>query len=129
MPYLTSYTLTAGRSADTQGKTSPEEAISYFVSLNAEAKYCLRVDGATKGNGKWYEHEDDLLTLSKEFPHLAFTLEGQGEDAGDIWKKYLLNGKVQVCNSWRYPRCALRRQERQAEITVAPFDPAKLRGA
>lgn len=41
----------------------------------------------------WYEHEKDILALSKEHPNLLFHLQGEGEESGDIWKKWFRNGK------------------------------------
>lgn len=60
---------------------------------------------------KWYDNEDDMLLLSKEFPDVLFKLHGEGEDNKDIWDKYFMNGKMQYC---------------PAEIICPPFDRAKL---
>lgn len=64
------------------------------------------------GTIKWYEHEKDILAISRRFPKILFILEGEGEDSGDIWKKYFKNGKIQVC---------------KAKITFDEFDESKLR--
>jgi hypothetical protein len=61
---------------------------------------------------KWYEHEEDMKKLSLQFPDVLFTLSGEGEEAGDVWKKYFKNGKVQVA---------------KAVLTIDAFDPKKLR--
>lgn len=42
---------------------------------------------------KWYDHYDEMIILSKEFPSLYFELEGQGEDHDDLWKEYFHNGE------------------------------------
>ena len=42
---------------------------------------------------KWYDHYDEMIILSKEFPSLYFELEGQGEDSGDLWREYFHNGE------------------------------------
>ncbi len=42
---------------------------------------------------KWYDHDKDMLQLSREFPDIVFTLDGEGEENGDIWKAYYHNGK------------------------------------
>lgn len=41
---------------------------------------------------KWYEHEEDMKTLSLEWPNLLFILEGDGENRGDVWKAWFRNG-------------------------------------
>ena len=46
---------------------------------------------------KWYEHETEMLSLSRKFPTILFTLKGEGEVAGDLWIKYFKGGKIQVC--------------------------------
>ena len=43
---------------------------------------------------KWYDHYDEMIILSKEFPSLYFELEGQGEDHDDLWKEYFHNGEA-----------------------------------
>lgn len=48
-------------------------------------------------NMKWYNHLDDLLRLSKQFPYLKIELERQGEDRLDIEKSFYYNGNKQVC--------------------------------
>jgi hypothetical protein len=35
--------------------------------------------------------------MSKAIPHVLFTLEGIGEEQGDHWKEYYLDGKMQRC--------------------------------
>lgn len=67
----------------------------------------------TEGDScKWYRHEIDMKAFSTLFPNLIFRLTGEGEDPGDIWKKYFKDGKVQVCH---------------AKITYDPFDEGKLK--
>lgn len=46
-------------------------------------------------NLKWYDHEKHLLETSKKFPTILFVLTGEGEEPGDVWKKYFLGGKIQ----------------------------------
>lgn len=42
---------------------------------------------------KWYGWETDIKALSAKYPALLFSLEGEGEEAGDIWKAWARNGK------------------------------------
>ena len=46
---------------------------------------------------KWYEHDEEMLELSKHFPNVVFCLDGEGEENGDIWRTYYKNGKKQYC--------------------------------
>ena len=61
---------------------------------------------------KWYEWETDMKTISKMYPGVLFTLEGEGEESGDLWQAYFKDGKVQVS---------------RARIEFDAFDPEKLR--
>lgn len=85
--------------------------IAVLRARNEEAHYCLDETGSSDETGKWYAHEVDLRQLSKENPHFLFVLSGEGEEAGDVWKKYFLAGKCQVA---------------KAQIQIAEFDRAQL---
>ena len=37
---------------------------------------------------KWYEHNQDMKLVARQFPDVVFILQGIGEEFGDIWKKY-----------------------------------------
>lgn len=45
---------------------------------------------------RWYQHEADMIELSKRHPTIMFTLEGEGEWQGDVWIKHFKDGKVKV---------------------------------
>lgn len=62
---------------------------------------------------KWYEHDNDMIKISKKYPDLLFILTGVGEDfgEGDCWRKYYKNGKYQYT---------------KGRIEYEPFDPNKL---
>lgn len=59
----------------------------------------------------WFNHEEDMRAISKEFPDIHFELHGEGEINDDIWTQHFVNGKSQLC---------------MAEIIIPPFDPSKL---
>lgn len=46
---------------------------------------------------KWYDHENDMIEVSKLFPNHAFVLYGDGEDKDDRWKEIFLNGHAAFC--------------------------------
>lgn len=43
---------------------------------------------------KWYEHEQDMINFSIEFPNLRFVLDGEGEEPDDWWTAWFCNGKM-----------------------------------
>ena len=51
---------------------------------------------------KWYECEDDMVKLSRDYPELVFEVEGQGEDRDDNWRAYFANGKFYLCRGYIY---------------------------
>ena len=100
-------------------KNGKENAVidedSIFEDLRAtseDAKYAIDEDGNSNDSCKWYESTNEILSFSKKYPNWLFTLTGEGEESGDMWKKYFLNGKV---------------QEAKAKITFDEFDEKKLK--
>lgn len=76
------------------------------------AAFTLSPSGAPSEASSWYEHEENLREFSQNHPLCLFILSGEGEESGDIWKKYFLNGKC---------------QKAKAEIKFAEFDPRRLK--
>jgi hypothetical protein len=37
---------------------------------------------------KWYEHDHHMEVISREYPDILFILTGEGEESGDVWRKY-----------------------------------------
>jgi hypothetical protein len=81
------------------------------VDENSDMSYCLEPDGTSSEPCKWYEHVEEMKKMSLAFPNVLFTLAGEGEESGDVWRKYFLNGKVQVS---------------KIKMEFDPFDPIKL---
>ena len=54
---------------------------------------CSRIDDAFYDTIKWYDHNEDMIELSKRFPNYVFILEGQGEDPDDRWRAFYCNGE------------------------------------
>ena len=45
---------------------------------------------------KWYDHDSDMFTLSKEFSDYIFLLEGEGEEHDDMWRLCAHNGALEL---------------------------------
>jgi hypothetical protein len=78
----------------------PEQLIKGIIGFNPFEESC-----------KWYDYEKDMKAVSKKYPTTIFILEGEGEESGDIWKAYFLDGKMQKC---------------KAKIIFDEFDESKL---
>lgn len=108
MGYYTNYRL--------EWKPEPGES-NHEVDENVRAyvikglKLYLSDDGKM-GNMKWYDWEDDMRRTSARFPNILFTLHGEGEETGDLWRAYFLNGKRQKC---------------KAELVYPPFNREELK--
>jgi hypothetical protein len=46
---------------------------------------------------KWYDHDDDMIEISKRYPNYVFVLDGNGEDYDDLWRTYYWDGRMQYC--------------------------------
>jgi hypothetical protein len=103
MGYYTRYTLTVS--------SQEEKLIKELREENESAHNAICEKGFTADECKWYDHETDLKTFSKKHPRVLFTLEGEGEESGDIWTLYVKNGKSQL---------------EKAEIIVGDYDPKKM---
>jgi len=85
--YYTNYNLTIPEGVDEAAVLSRLVEISGYSELK---------DGCVSSI-KWYEWWEDMKRLSLEYPNNVFELIGEGEEAGDLWKAYFKDGKMQVC--------------------------------
>jgi hypothetical protein len=81
--------LWAARHAKGAEALKPETAklIAFEAVLNEH-----NVRSSTEG--KWYAYHDDMLSLSKSLPGYLFVLLGQGEETGDVWRKFYTAGNL-----------------------------------
>lgn len=63
-------------------------------------------------NTKWYSWSKDMIKHSLLHPEVLFTIDGEGEESGDVWRAYIKNGKM---------------QQEKAKIQLAGFDESKLK--
>lgn len=82
MGYYTRYELSVQE--DTFTGNDWEEIVSGYTDYGPFGQEC-----------KWYDHEQDMIRVSKDYPEVLFILRGEGEEAGDLWISYFKNGKYQ----------------------------------
>lgn len=101
MGYYTNYTLST--TSWNEDREEIEETLNEISGYNIEFGW--------NDSRKWYDHEKHMKELSKIYADITFILDGEGEESGDIWRKYFKNGKMQAC---------------KAEIVFPAFDESKL---
>lgn len=76
---------------------SLDDVVAAYIAdhEDEEIGFALDRDGSTTDSCKWYDHLDDLAQMSREIPGVLFHLSGEGEEAGDIWDAFALNGATQ----------------------------------
>lgn len=45
---------------------------------------------------KWYDHIEDMQALSRKYPDVTFRVDGEVEEAGDIWVRWYRNGETRA---------------------------------
>lgn len=85
-----------------------DEAIGAYIKLHEQIRDAVTERGGSVDRTKWYEHEADLREMSRRFPGVLFKLTGDGEESGDLWAAYALDGK------W---------QKHKARVVVGDCDP------
>lgn len=67
----------------------------YSLAKTADGDYCLEY--WPREPQKWYDSEEDMTALSREFPNYVFKLHGEGEDFMDMWDQYFADGMSELC--------------------------------
>lgn len=83
MGYYTDFHL------DYRGELPKKELLTSFEKIT---DYSLE-DYPYLTGVRWYDHLDDMVTLSKLYPKVLFTLNGNGEDTEDLFTYYFFNGE------------------------------------
>lgn len=97
MGYYTNYTLEiqAGKMYDAGLMDNIKDALK---EISGYTGWYYQHDAISLFEAKWYDHKQDMWTLSKRFPDVKFEMHCQGED-GEQWMIYALGGKVEQCES------------------------------
>jgi len=93
MGYYTRYDLDV-----VSDQSDPVELERFLKDRNSGktfGSYDLPLDLSDSESMKWYDWQEDMVALSKEYPNVLLTLSGEGEESGDIWKAYFMNGEAQ----------------------------------
>lgn len=73
-----------------------QESLVQRLEDRLEDTYCFSEGVGKWGEARtWYSIDEDMRKISKEFKDVLILIDGEGEGAGDIWKRYFLNGKTQ----------------------------------
>lgn len=80
-------------------KIDAELAKEFGFQYDWEAEHLYDIYVNQADSMTFYSHEEPMLALSKRHPDVICVLSGEGEEAGDIWKKYFKNGKMQECRA------------------------------
>lgn len=105
MGYTTSYTLHAKANrpltdddvARIDESLDELEVLDYALTEGWLDKYNNMIEWGACDMVKWYQHEEDMLKISKWFPEFTFCLFGDGESGDDHWAHYFHNGEEELC--------------------------------
>lgn len=93
MGYYTKHTFRHSLLDGTIKDDLPEEVIG-FLDRN-EGEQASEIKYAFDGSEcKWYNHKEDMIWLSEQFPSILMILDGAGEEAGDLWRELFCKGKL-----------------------------------
>ena len=95
MGYYTYYYLDAYEDGAPITEKREKQIIESFSRLT----YLLDYAGAAQNfkdifceSMKWYDYNDNMIEVSKEFPTITFVLYGEGEERDDNWITIYRNG-------------------------------------
>lgn len=100
MGYYTRHTLTL---------FGPRDAVVAAWLDEVKSYECALLDMASGETTKWYDHNNDMILLSKRHPEVGFLLKGEGEESGDVWAAYFFRGKAEEfrMEPWVPPPCTI----------------------
>lgn len=113
MGYMAYYMLVVGDEGEHSFPQARHEEVLDWLERDDIFRHELEDfhEQGMSGYTTWYEHDRDMIRLSKVFPEILFVLWGEGEEPEDLWKCYYLGGRM---------------QEAPARVEYPPFDPEEL---
>ena len=95
MGYFTRYSLQLTYDTDSESNDEVKnKVIKKLYEMNLMG-FVFNKSLESNQSATWYTYHEDMLCLSTFFPDIIFRLDGYGEDDGDIWREYYLDGKYQ----------------------------------
>ena len=99
MGYYTSHEISVYQNdSELSEEKIKDLTVSKFRELDVIG-YAFTENLNTYDSVKWYNHQSHMKILSEYIKDVVFLLEGEGEESGDVWKEYWLNGRVQKCKA------------------------------
>ena len=103
MPYYTNFTIAARNYPPSNSSNAvitdelAEKIKRELEEISGYDFYGSFTEGElyTGDSISWYACDQDMHELSCRYPGVLFTVYGDGEESGDLWYTYLLNGQVQ----------------------------------
>lgn len=90
---------------------SADEEVLEKLCNEPELSHLEMTGSALRAYAKWYGWHADMRAVSQRYPNTLITVNGAGEEPGDLWRAFFMSGKSQVCD---------------AIITYEEFDESKL---
>ena len=105
MGYMTKFEIHAYNAATREPIYGAEEYDMTYeleqIAYGEQSRECFEMFGPvsfeswTEQEMKWYSHEEDMVALSKNHPHVMFMVEGVGEEFPDAWRMWVHNGTME----------------------------------
>lgn len=111
MGYYTTYNLEIKENRSNLSEVELNEKLINELEKRDVLDYALDENLESTDGVKWYDHEETMRIISKKIPDVLFALSGEGEEQGDVWNKYFMNGKMHACH---------------AEMIIPEFDESKM---
>lgn len=87
-------------SYDTRYTLASSDGIDHRADVAAASKF-FNGCGWPEEACSWYDHDKDMRAYSRAHPGVVFVLDGDGEEVGDVWRKWYRGGQVR---EWKLPK-------------------------
>lgn len=99
MGYYTYYSLSVKNEDEFPIEKQREASLQLAEKFNWRKDYEKYIEASfypfswlSNDSMKWYDYNEDMLELSRNFPEAIFVLYGEGEDREDTWRAFYKDG-------------------------------------